>query len=249
MSMLRGDLIIRLRALDGSGALPADVKERHLAVLTDAVISAGPPIVRLPVRHRLRWAAASVAAAATALGPAALAASSSDALPGDALYPVKLVTERVGGLFNDDLEARHRLEELEALIEAGRLDEARGLLPNAVEAVEQLEVDDDLNAILSDLRLRLDTEETGDGIQSEPVPAGEEGNNGSDDQQPALPYQEDQDDLEEMDDDQEVSHDQEAPDDDASDEDKDEHDGKDDNDDHEGEGGGEDESDESEDEK
>ena len=78
------------------------------------------PLAPLPLISRVRasWRKWTVAFAAigTALVPVAAVASDSS-LPGDFLYPVKLTVERIQVLFDRDLDAEHRVTELEELIE------------------------------------------------------------------------------------------------------------------------------------
>ena len=49
------------------------------------------------------------------IAPAGLAAASEGSVPGDTLYPVKQLSERVLVLFDSEVIARHRLEEIETL--------------------------------------------------------------------------------------------------------------------------------------
>ncbi|HEX9887880.1 MAG TPA: hypothetical protein VGA69_00255 [Nitriliruptorales bacterium] len=98
-------------------ALPTDVpgttRTRHLAAL-DA--SLRRPAPRPGWRHRL---ATGLAAAATALTPVTVAVAAEGAVPGDALYGVKQVTERVRSVARDEIVLEHRVAELHALLERG----------------------------------------------------------------------------------------------------------------------------------
>jgi len=85
------------------------VKERHLAVIAAEVRAGRAPRFK---RYRLL---AIVTALLLLLPVIALAAD--DAVPGDALYPVKRMLEPVVGLFDRDVEADHRGEEGESLYE------------------------------------------------------------------------------------------------------------------------------------
>jgi hypothetical protein len=74
--------------------LGPEVADRHL----EQVLNSAAPVVSLPVRQRGRWGlrrrvAAVALAAALVLVPATMASAS--ALPGQALYPVKLAVEQV----------------------------------------------------------------------------------------------------------------------------------------------------------
>lgn len=85
------------------------VKERHLVVIAGEV-RAG----RTPRLKRFRLLA--VATTLLLLVPV-IAFAADDAVPGDALYPVKRLFEPVVGLFDHDVEADHRVEEVEILHE------------------------------------------------------------------------------------------------------------------------------------
>ncbi|MCP4247373.1 MAG: carboxypeptidase regulatory-like domain-containing protein [bacterium] len=50
--------------------------------------------------------------------PTGIALAAESSVPGDALYPVKQVTERIRSLVDDDVVAEHRIEELEKLVAA-----------------------------------------------------------------------------------------------------------------------------------
>lgn len=67
------------------------------------------------VRRRSKWPLAAVVAAVIA-GPVAAIASVS-AVPGEALYPVKLIVEPALQLFDTDVVARNRVDEVRVLIE------------------------------------------------------------------------------------------------------------------------------------
>ena len=86
-----------------------DVRERHLTVIVDELRSARKPRVR-----RFRLLAIAVALV-LALPVIALAAD--DAVPGDALYPIKRILEPVVSLVDRDVEVDHRVREAEALLE------------------------------------------------------------------------------------------------------------------------------------
>lgn len=121
-----------LRAELAQFELDPEVADRHL----ERVLNSQAPVVPLPVRGRgsgLRRRVAAVAlAAALVLVPATMAsAASSDALPGQALYPVKLAVEQVrlaGVQWSASREAAERtriaderVDELARLIALGRL--------------------------------------------------------------------------------------------------------------------------------
>lgn len=92
-------------------------KERRRAQLAAAVEEAA--LRPSPVaRTRRRFSVVAVTAALLAL-PAGVALAAENALPGEALYPVKRVTETVRSWVDDDIVAEHRVDELEELLAAG----------------------------------------------------------------------------------------------------------------------------------
>lgn len=100
---------------------------RHLEAISVALSPAGTatdadivPLSAARMTRRRRMVASVVAAALIA--PAGLAAASEGSIPGDALYSVKQISERVLVLFDSDVIAEHRVEEIEALEAAGRFD-------------------------------------------------------------------------------------------------------------------------------
>ena len=98
--------------------MSGEVRDAQFESIVTALHQA--PLAPLPLISRVRasWRKWTVAFAAigTALVPVAAVASDSS-LPGDFLYPVKLTVERIQVLFDDDLDAEHRVTELEELIE------------------------------------------------------------------------------------------------------------------------------------
>lgn len=73
-----------------------------------------------PRRVRRRWTL-SVVVALMLAGPAAAVAGDT-AVPGDLLYPVKRIAEPIVQLFDRDIVAEHRVEEVAALIDRGSED-------------------------------------------------------------------------------------------------------------------------------
>lgn len=90
---------------------PSELRRDHLAAIHAATAAARPR--RWAWRHRT----AVLVTAASIGSPVGLAIAAEGSIPGDALYPVKRVTERVLGLFDRDLPTDHRLDELAAMIE------------------------------------------------------------------------------------------------------------------------------------
>lgn len=128
------------------------VEERHLAEVSTALRLAPPPAPPGLVGRRRRTATA-LAAAALVLAPAAMAVAAEEAIPGDALYPVKQVTERIRTLVDDDIVATHRVEELERLIkENASFDVIDDTAGRAAVAVSELDEPGELGARLERAR-------------------------------------------------------------------------------------------------
>lgn len=98
------------------------VRERHLAQMGVALRAAPTTAAstRLGFRRRFATALATLTIVVVPVG-AAVAAESS--VPGEGLYPVKQVTERMRGWVDHDLVAIHRVEELEVLLDRDANDE------------------------------------------------------------------------------------------------------------------------------
>jgi len=91
-----------------------ETAERHIAEIDSAIRTAPPTPIPTGLGIRRRIAAA--AAAIVVLAPAGMALAAEDAVPGDFLYPVKEITERVRSYIDQDVEATHRVEEVERLL-------------------------------------------------------------------------------------------------------------------------------------
>lgn len=109
-----------------------DTKSRHLAEMGAALKSAPPTPVPAGFALRRRLAGA-LAAVFVVVAPVGMAVAAEDSVPGDVLYPMKQVTERVRGVFDDDVEATHRVEEVERLV---FLRAPRAAITRAVERAE-----------------------------------------------------------------------------------------------------------------
>jgi vacuolar-type H+-ATPase subunit H len=121
---------------------------KHLNALMSAgalTHSRSPQQLRMRMR---RWVATTSVAFVT-LAPAAAVAASTDALPGETLYPVKLATEAVWSFIDPDIAAHHRVEELQILLSRGAdpsvIDEA---IRSARASVAELDPADQLRADL-----------------------------------------------------------------------------------------------------
>lgn len=107
----------RLVFASSSMRISEAAQAKHVIAIAEAlsvdVADEAEILVPIDSKRKRRKLVASLLAAAL-LAPAGLAAASDNALPGDALYPVKKVTEKVLVLFDQDIVALHRVEELEA---------------------------------------------------------------------------------------------------------------------------------------
>lgn len=90
------------------------VREAHLGAITAALPPGGS-------RRARRWPLAVVVATLIA-GPVTAIASESSA-PGDLLYPLKLIIEPIVAIFDRDVAAHHRVDEVRQLIVRDRDDE------------------------------------------------------------------------------------------------------------------------------
>ena len=93
-------------------------RDRHIAEMNSAIRTAPP--VPVPSGFALRRRVAGAAAAVVVVvAPVGMAVAAEDAVPGEFLYPVKQVTERVRAFVDDDIAATHRVEEAEYLVVRG----------------------------------------------------------------------------------------------------------------------------------
>ncbi len=149
----------RLKAASEAIEISDDAQGRHLEAIS-AALSAGDVIPLSAARStRRRQVIASIVAAAVIV-PAGLAAASEDAVPGDTLYGIKQLSERVLVLFDSDIIARHRVEEIEALEDSGRTEPA--LYDDAREALTELGEDHPLWERLSTSPATLADEDAGE---------------------------------------------------------------------------------------
>jgi hypothetical protein len=134
-------------------------KERHIAEMSTAIRTAPP--VRVPtgfaLRHRI---AAAAAAVAVVVAPVGMAVAAEDAVPGEFLYPLKQVTERVRAFVDDDIAATHRVEEAERLVVRGAsIVEITRAVERAEDATSGLVEDRLLGPRLASIRERLRQQE------------------------------------------------------------------------------------------
>ena len=92
----------------------SETKERHLAEMGAALRTA--PTTPIPVGFGMRRRIAAAVAAILVVAPAGMALAAEDAVPGEFLYPVKEITERVRSFVDHDIQATHRVEEVERLV-------------------------------------------------------------------------------------------------------------------------------------
>ena len=93
-------------------------KERHIAEMSTAIRTAPPATSShriCPSKPRCRRRRGRVVVVA----PVGMAVAAEDAVPGEFLYPLKQVTERVRAFVDDDIAATHRVEEAERLVVRG----------------------------------------------------------------------------------------------------------------------------------
>ncbi|MEA3502351.1 MAG: hypothetical protein U9R47_06220 [Actinomycetota bacterium] len=131
-----------------------ETRERHLAELGAAIRMAPPAPV--PVGFGLRRRVAAAIAAIFIVAPAGMALAAENAVPGDFLYPVKGITERVRSIVDHDIEATHRVEEVERLVfHRAPLHTVTRALERAESATRQLAESGDLRFRLERARERM----------------------------------------------------------------------------------------------
>lgn len=131
-----------------------ETRERHLVEMGAAIRTAPP--AQVPVGFGLRRRVAAAVAAIFIVAPAGMAIAAENAVPGDFLYPVKEITERVRSYVDQDIEATHRVQEVERLV---FLRAPSHVVARAVERAEsatlQFAESDDLRMRLVGARERL----------------------------------------------------------------------------------------------
>lgn len=130
-------------------------KDRHIADVEAAIRVAPPAAIRTGFALRRR-AVATAAAVAVFAAPVGMAVAAENAVPGEILYPLKQVTERVRALVDDDIAATHRVEEAERLVVRGApIAEITGAIERAEAATARLAEGDTLESRLESVRERL----------------------------------------------------------------------------------------------
>jgi hypothetical protein len=90
-----------------------EAKDRHAAAMHAAIVSTPPSPAR--PRFGLRRRVAALAGVLVIAAPVGMAVAAESTVPGDLLYPVKELTERVRSVVAPELEATHRVQEAEWL--------------------------------------------------------------------------------------------------------------------------------------
>jgi len=123
--------------------MDAQTAARHEASIAEALRAADVPATAVPSRWRLRIPA--LVAAAMVVAPVGAAVAADNANPGDLLYPVKRIVEPIVSIFDSDVVASHRIEELTYIVDApAEIDRIPAAVSDAREAVSDLPPDDAL---------------------------------------------------------------------------------------------------------
>ena len=173
---MRQDLKSRLATLNIT--IGDEIARQHLDAISDELRKPQP--LQRPARRRVRIAALATAAVLVALPATALAAEA--AVPGDLLYPVKRAVEFVLSVVDPNLEAEHRIEELEAVIER---DAPAVEIESRLSAAEDAVRDRDIPVGLTD-RLNAARDRVGEGdrdLETPPEPG--EADTGQRDDEPS----------------------------------------------------------------
>jgi hypothetical protein len=162
------ELVARLRAHTHQ-PIPDVVRAQHLAAIDAAATwaDAHQPTPSATGTHGWRRPVTVLVTAATFASASGVAVASQDAQPGQRLYGVKILSERLTGALVDDLVARRRVEELARLI-SQESDEAtiQQAVARATDAVAGLPADHPLHGELAVLLALLQpppAPSTGDG--------------------------------------------------------------------------------------
>ena len=146
-----------------------NTRQRHLDSISSEIRSTAAPRVR-----RLRLLAIGVA---LVLLLPVIALASEGAVPGDFLYPVKRAVEPIARIFDADVVAEHRVEEVEDLLDReASSDVIHDHVDEAREAVtdHQSELSDRIDAVVTELDRREQQfddapERVGDQVSDEPL--------------------------------------------------------------------------------
>ncbi|GMR02084.1 MAG: hypothetical protein BMS9Abin20_0410 [Acidimicrobiia bacterium] len=120
--------------------MDAQTAARHEATIAEALRAADLPVVASPSRWRLRIPA--LVAAAMVVAPVGAAVAADNANPGDVLYPVKRIVEPIVSIFDSDVVASHRVEELAHIVdEPAEIDRIPSAVSDARDAISDLPPD------------------------------------------------------------------------------------------------------------
>lgn len=150
-------------------------RQRHLGAIEQA-LELAPAVDASTRRWSTRRRIAGAVLAASMLGPAGVAFAAQSALPGDALYPTKRAIEQVQVVLDPAVVARHRLDELSALVERADVSSAVSVaFAEAENAMSLLPADSELHAQWATLRAQIEESDASDSAVSgdEPSPGPE----------------------------------------------------------------------------
>jgi hypothetical protein len=144
-------------------------KRLHQAMISEALSDHVPDSV--PTRRAVlkpMWWRMRVRALVTAMVivlPVGTAIAAENTVPGDFLYSVKTASEPIRSMFDSDVAARHRVSELEHLMDhPDRVDRLSDAVTDAEEAVTDLPMNHPLRGQLSTLTdMAMDTMQSGNG--------------------------------------------------------------------------------------
>ena len=94
----------------------ASTSARHGASIEEAIRTVDVPTLSTPSRWRMRVPA--LVTAAMVIAPVGAAVAAENTNPGDVLYPVKRIVEPIRSLFDSDIAATHRIEELARIVDS-----------------------------------------------------------------------------------------------------------------------------------
>lgn len=147
---MRQDLKDRLATLNIT--IDDEIAQQHINTISTELRN--PPVPSRSRRRRSRVAA--LAAATVLLALPATAVAADGAIPGELLYPVKRAVEILLSVVDPNLEAEHRIEELEIVVERdGLAVEIQQRLSDAEDAVRERDIPADLGDRLDVVRDRI----------------------------------------------------------------------------------------------
>ena len=124
-----------------------ETRDAHLLAIAGELASRTVVPLRQRASTALRWAAAALVILGVLVPSAVVVAA--DSLPGDLLYSVKRAAEPLLAVFDDEVVARHRIDEVVSLRDQERPSDRA--LEDATRAVDDLPLDSPLRNQLTDL--------------------------------------------------------------------------------------------------